>query len=674
MSSKSARTLAVAGGLLAVVLGVFGQTVEHGFLNYDDDDYVYENPVVRQGLSRDGVATAFKTVHSFTWHPLTTISHMLDCEIYGLDPSGHHLTSVLIHAATAILLFLVLQQMTGAFWRSGLVALVFAIHPLRVESVAWISERKDVLSGLFFMLTLAAYTHYVRGKLSGSRFPIGRYLIALACFALGLLSKPMLVTLPFLLLLLDYWPLDRLGDRSGSLRDLGPRVLEKIPFLALSAACGAITLASQKGAMTSTEALSLSERIGNALVAYLIYFRQLFVPVDLALVYPHSGGSPPFWEVALAALLLAGLTVAALAQRATRPYLVVGWLWFAGMLVPVIGLVQVGIQAHADRYTYLPHVGLLLAVTWGVAAMSPSRSLSRRWWVAVAVAVVAVLTVLAWYQTGRWQSSESIWRHTLAGTSNNSVAHAQLGVALERQGKIAQAEEHFRAALAIQADYATPRYNLGNILAGRGDLAGAIEQYRLAVKARPDYAKAHNNLGAALLARRRPAEAIDAFKRALQAAPSYAEAHVNLASALAAAGNLDEARAHYLLALRFQPASAKARGGLGSVLVREGKLDEAVAHYREALELDPDNAGVHGDLGIALGMQKQLGPAIEHLGRAADLEPESAIRHGNLAMALEQQGDRSRAFVHYQRALELAEARGDDRLVPVLRKRLERYR
>jgi len=634
----SGSTLAVAAGLVALVLAVFGRTLGDGWLNFDDDAYVTENPLVRGGLSAAGVAAAFRTVHTFTWHPLTTVSHMLDVELFGLDPWGHHLGNVLLHAATAVATFLVLRSLTGAFWRSALVALLFAVHPLRVESVAWISERKDVLSGLLFVLTLGAWGRYARARAPGAPGappPVGRYALALACFALALLAKPMVVTLPFVLLLLDAWPLGRLGQPGRPLAHAGALVVEKLPFLALAGAVVAITLSTQEGAMTAAETLTLGQRLANAVVAYAVYARQLVLPTGLALVYPHPRGGLPAWEVGLAGLVLAAVTALAFVQRRRRPFLLVGWLWFVGMLVPVIGLVQVGVQAHADRYTYLPHLGLLVMVVWGAGSAWPALERDRRLAAAVAAPAALALAALAWTQAGRWETSESIWRHTLACTSGNPVAHAQLGVALAADGRVDEAVAHYRAAIELQPDYATPRYNLGTVLADRGDLDGAIEQFLLAIEGRPDYAKAHNNLGAALGARGRTDEALVALRCAVALEPGYVEARVNLASALAGVG----------------------------------RTGEAIDAYREALRLDEASAKAHAGLGIALGSLGRVSEAIPHFRRAAELQPGSTTAHANLAMALDQEGDHAAARPHYLRAAELAEARGETVLATQMRAR-----
>jgi hypothetical protein len=436
----------------AITFAVFGQTLRHEFIDYDDNDYVFNNPVVERGLTLKGIFWAF-SFHAGNWHPLTWLSHMLDCQLYGLHPGGHHLTNVLLHTATAILLFLVLRQLTGALWRSAFVAAVFAIHPLRVESVAWVAERKDVLSGLFFMLTIGAYVRYAQRPGSPAR-----YGLVVLLFALGLMSKPMLVTLPLVLLLLDYWPLQRV-ESAGRL------VLEKLPLLALSAAACVATLLAQRTGIQSTGSFSLLHRLGNALVACMVYLGQMVWPAGLAVLYPFPHNGPPPEEVALAGIVLAGLSAFAWAARRTRPWLLTGWVWYFVMLLPVMGIIQVGRQAHADRYTYLPQIGIYVAVTWLVAEWR----LSRAAFGGLMTGVLAVLMVCAWRQTAYWQDSETLWTRDLACTTGNDVAQYDLGDALLRKGKAAEALSHYQEALQIEPANAKVQNNMAWILATCAD-------------------------------------------------------------------------------------------------------------------------------------------------------------------------------------------------------------
>src|SRR5208283_2330716 len=472
--------------LAAIIWVVFGQTLRHEFVNYDDDLYVYENPTVTHGLSLEGIEWAFTHSVCANWHPLTMMSHMLDYQLYGLNPGGHHLTNVLLHTATAILLFLVLRRMTGFLWRSAFVAAVFAIHPLRVESVAWVAERKDVLSAFFFMLTLGAYVRYVRRPPSKLR-----YGVVVLLYALGLLSKNMLVTIPFVLLLLDYWPLNRLSGFSP--RVLLRRVAEKIPLFVLAVgSCVATALIPEK--VSAEYTLSFGLRSENAMVSYVTYLWQMIHPAGLACLYPNPTNYLPLWQVAGAVGLLLAISGAAWAFRQTHPCLVVGWLWYLGMLIPVIGMVQISYYAHADRYTYLPQIGLYLLLTWAAAELCAGWRHRRVMLGGCATVILMALIFCARAQTAYWRNSELLWTHTLACTSDNFIAQNNLGNALVQEGAVDEAIAHFQKALQIRPDYAEAHNNLGNALLQRGAVAEAIVHFQKALQIQPDYAKAHNNL------------------------------------------------------------------------------------------------------------------------------------------------------------------------------------
>ena len=486
--------------LAAIVWVVFGQTLRYEFVNYDDNQYVTENPVVQKGLTWEGFRWALTYGDIGHWHPLTWLSHMLDCQLYGLQACGHHLTNVLLHIASVILLFLVLRQMTGFLWRSALVAAVFAIHPLRVESVAWVAERKDVLSGLFFMLTLWAYARYAqkRSRVEGressapavhaldTRLWTLDYGLVLLFFALGLLSKNMLVTLPFVLLLLDYWPLGRLS--SFSPRILFRRVAEKIPLLVLTVvSCVVTALVPEK--LTAADKLPFGLRMENAVVSYVTYLWQMIHPSGLACLYPNPTNHLPLSQVAGALGLLLVISGAVWAFRRTRPWLVVGWLWYLGMMVPVIGIVQISFYAHADRYTYLPQIGLYLLLTWTAADLCAGWR-HRRWMLSgLAMVILGALIFCARTQTSYWRNGESLWTHTLACTSDNYVAHYSLGDALMQKGSVGEAITHFQTALQINPDYAEAHNYLGNASAPKGESGrsdrplpkGAANQTRLRV-------------------------------------------------------------------------------------------------------------------------------------------------------------------------------------------------
>ena len=637
---ERAAVVLMCGVLALAVWLVFGQTLHHGFVNYDDNEYVYDNPAVVPGLTLRGIAWAFTHAHANNWHPLTWLSHMADCQLYGLDPAGHHLTSVVLHALNAILLFLVLRRMTGAFWPSAFVAMLFGVHPLRAESVAWVSERKDVLSGTFFMLTLAAYQAYV------SRPSRWRYLAVLLALALGLMSKPMLVTVPVVLLLLDYWPLARWSRATAS-----ALMREKLPLLALVLISIPLTLIAQRTAIQPLDALPLQLRLANAVQAYVAYLGDLIAPIGLAVFRPR--GPLDAGTTVLALVLLAAITALAVRLRRTRPYVLIGWAWYVVMLAPTIGIIQVGIQTRADRYTYLPQIGLTLLVAWGAA------DLVRRWRgagnvVAVAAAgVVAAAIIAARAQVSVWRDSESLWSQALAHTTNNSVAECNLGAALLEQGRRAEAMTRFDRALAIDPDYREAHVDLGNALLDAGHADEAIAHYRQVLALDPAHANAALGLGNGLLAAGRTDEAIVAYRQAVNSAPDSALAHNNLGNALLRNGQVEEATAEYRRALAADPRFALAHNNLGNALSRTPEHSgEAIDHYRRALELDPNYAEAHYNLGIALFQSGQVAEATRHYLTALALRPTYAEAHNNLGVAYQRDGRMDEAIVEYRSALE----------------------
>jgi tetratricopeptide (TPR) repeat protein len=630
--------------LAVIIWVVFGQTLRYGFVNFDDNDYVYDNPEVARGLTLKGIVWAFTHVHAFNWHPLTWISHMLDCQFYGLNPGGHHLTNILLHTTATILLFLVLRRMTGFLWRSAFVAAVFAIHPLRVESVAWVAERKDVLSGVFFMLTLGAYVRYARQPWSPARYG----LVALL-FALGLMSKPMLVTLPCVLLLLDYWPLNRLGGRRVPRRVL----LEKLPLLGLVAVSCVATLFAQTEAISSFEQISLPLRVGNALISYVTYLGQMFWPSGLAVLYPFPPNGGPHWEKILAVVFLVSISAGVFVLRKTRPYLLVGWLWYLVMLTPVIGIVQVGSQARADRYTYLPQIGLYVLLTWAAADLCAGWRYRRVLLGGGSTIILAALIFFARTQTAYWRDSESLWTHTLACTSDNFTGHNNLGNARFQKGGVGDAIAQYRVALEINPDYADAYNNLGNALFQKGNVDEAIVHYQRSLEINPDNAEAHNNLGLARFQKGGVNDAIAQYRMALQINPDSAKTCCNLGLALFQMGNVDEAISYYQKALEINPDNAEAHYNLGNALFQKGSVDEAIAHYQKALEIKPDNAKAHNNLGNALFHKGSVDDAIAHYQWALQINPDYADAHNNLGNALFQKGSVDEAIAHFQRALQI---------------------
>ena len=502
---------------------------------------------------------------------------MLDCQLYGLKAGWHHFTNVLLHSIATLLLFLALQQMTRAPWRSAFVAAVFAIHPLRVESVAWIAERKDVLSGVFFMLALLAYAHYVRAP------SLGRYLLVATACAFGLMSKPMLVTLPFVLLLLDYWPLERCSDRpvAGRLanaperRGYGallttaswvPLLVEKIPLIALAAASSVVTLFVQKGAVGFTEQLPVVSRINNAIVTYVVYIWQMFWPANLAVFYPHPENRLAPWQIILALIILVGVTTETIALRKQRPYLLVGWLWYIVMLVPVIGLVQVGWQGHADRYTYLPQIGLYIMISWMIVDFTALWYRQREVLTTCAAVVITALGWRAWAQTFYWRDSETLFRHALAVTANNDVAENNLGIVFLRQGKVDEAISLLQAAVDLRPDNSPAHDNLAKALLQKGRIPEALVHYRQLIKLQPDNFEVHNIVGTVLVQQGRIREGVEEWQKVLAIQPDNGNAMSNLAWVFATA--LDDSLRDGAQAVKLAEQALRVSGGRIPILFR----------------------------------------------------------------------------------------------------------
>jgi len=559
--------------LLAVaVMVVFSQTVRYQCVDYDDGDYFFSNSHVQSGLTWHNVAWAFQTKHASNWHPLTWLSLMLDVELFGTDPAGPHLTNAFLHAASTVLLFLWLKRLTGAYWRSALVAALFGLHPLHVESVAWISERKDTLSGLFFMLTLLMYARYVQSdakhQMSGVRSWVsGSYWLAVLFFVLGLMSKPMLVTLPFGLLLLDYWPLRRivfptLNPGSSRANSHSSNILhlcfEKLPFFALSAASSAATLVAQKEAVQPLAHISLSIRTMNAIVSYAQYLHKMCWPVNLAIPYPHYG-YPPLWLFGLSVTLILATSLVVMRWGRQLPFLVTGWLWYLGMLVPVIGLVQVGTQSMADRYTYLPLIGMFIVLAWGAGIGLERWRVPRPAITVMAILMLSACAARTMDQLRYWQNTETLFRHTITVETNNDVAYYNLGEYYFSQGRVDMALDCYSKAIELRPTYDDALNNLGVALAGKGKLNEAIARIRDAIHYNPDKADAYYNLGNIFVMQHKLGEAVSAYQEALQLKPAYPEAHNNLANVLVMQGHTDEAIRHYQETLRLNPAHDTAR-------------------------------------------------------------------------------------------------------------------
>ena len=590
--------------LVVIVVVVFGQTLRHEFINYDDDQYVFGNPRISNGLSFDGILWAFTHVHADNWHPLTTISHMLDCQLFGLEPWGHHLMNVLLHAAAALSLFFALWELTTAYWPSAFAAALFAIHPLRVESVAWVAERKDVLSGVFFMLSLWNYGRHVHGRQVSWR----PYTMALVCFGLGLLCKPTLVTLPFVLLLLDFWPLHRVGasattnfarPKTESAQNKSTRylIIEKVPFFLLSAGSCLATLLAQQNVTNRT--LDFGVRVENAAISYVAYVGQLFWPSGLSPVYPYHTGSVVAQAVAAFFFLLT-VSIIFLIWRQKYPFLLIGWLWFLGVLVPMIGIVQVGSQARADRYTYLSQIGLYLLLTWSGLELSARWRIGRTTLVAIVLLILTGLTVGSAVQTSYWRDSETLWNHALAFTSDNALAHSNLGNALMKKNQLDDAAVHLRKAIEIQPNYSEAHNNLGYVLMKKGQPDEAVGQFRRALQINPELKNAEYNLafarGYTLAQQGKLEEAITFYRSALQIQPNDPMLRNNLAASLAGVGKTSEAIEQLREAVRLDHNYQEAQVNLGMLLLDAGRRDEAITHLKEALRLKPNDEEVQAQL------------------------------------------------------------------------------
>lgn len=559
--------------LAGITLGLFLQTGSHPFINFDDPIYVTNNPHVKEGLTFKNAVWAFTTTSASNWHPLTWLSHMADVQIFGLNPRGHHLMNVLIHTAATVILFQFLFQITTAPWKSFLVAVLFAFHPLHVESIAWVSERKDVLSGFFGLLTLLLYARYVK------RPDRLRFVVTLFVFAMGLMTKPMLVSLPFVMILMDYWPLNRFRSEVPALRPGGllsacdpllTLAKEKIPFFMLSTLSGLLTMHAQKsgGAMSSFEMVPMASRIGNALVAYAKYIGKTVWPQDLAFFYPFPL-SLPLWQALSSFVLLALVSAVAVYLRRRYAYLLVGWLWFLVTLLPVIGIIQVGSQSMADRYTYIPLTGLFIMGCWGVPDLLKGLRYRTVILITLWSVVISVLTVTTWRQLDYWKDNISLYRHTLEVTSNNYIILNNLGIALAERGEVDAAIRAYRQALHIWPRSATIHVNLGAALADQGKLEESISHYTEALRLIPDYtlarinlSKALNNMGVAMAQHGRMDEAIGYFNHALRTDPESVDGHFNMGVVLARLNRVDEAAEQFVHVMRLVPDSVEARNWL----------------------------------------------------------------------------------------------------------------
>jgi tetratricopeptide (TPR) repeat protein len=668
----------VLGVCLLLALGVFlifGRTWSYGFVNFDDDSYFSGNYHVKAGLTWQGTLWAFKTDYASNWHPLTWLSLMLDAQLFGTGPAGAHLTNVILHAATAVLLFLLLNRLTGALWPSALVAAIFAIHPLRVESVAWVSERKDVLSGFFFMLTLLMYARYAQGVMRGARpaagtesvatvpdpspatrYPSLFYGLALLFFGLGLMSKPMLVTLPFLLLLLDYWPLNRFSQLTFDAQLFSKRLLqltlEKLPFFVLSAASCMVTVLAQQQAIKTMDVLPSTFRLDNALISYVTYMEQMIWPENLAAYYPYHLNMPT-WQIVSAGALLFFVTLCAVLTARRSPYFLTGWLWYLGMLVPAIGLVQVGGQAHADRYTYLPQIGFVLAIIWAIKDLTGSWRWRRLVLIVTSLGLIAALMACAWQQTSYWQNDELLWEHAIACTSDNYTAYNNLGFVLAAAGRNTEAIKQYQQALELNPNFSDCANNLGTVFLHQGQLDKAQDYYLQALAINPNLAETHNNLAILLTKQGKTGEAIEHYRKAIELKPSRAEFYNNLGNLLTTQGRSAEAIPLFQKALEVEPDNAKVHYNLANILFAQGQWDGAIEHYQLALKGMPDSVHAHYQLGLALERRGQVAAAMAQFQTVIELDPLHLTAKNNLAWLLATSSEAS--LRNGQKAVELAQ-------------------
>ena len=694
--------------LAAAGIALFWPVVGYDFIALDDAVYFAENEHVLAGLTWHNLAWAFQSTLDASWYPLSWLSFMLDAELFGRGSAGPHLTNMLLHVANGILLFLLWERLTGSLWRSALVAALFVLHPLHVESVAWVSERKDVLSTCFGLLAMIAYVSYAQGRgqkseirnpkpegaawaaVPVSAFDVGCsmfgvrvpssifYLLSLGFFALGLLSKPMLVTLPFVMLLLDYWPMKRMQNAECRMQKPEapdtphvsrftfhvsrlpfhvplPLFLEKVPFLLLAMIVSAVTVVvhKQEGAIAPLASVSMSARFANAFVSYARYLGQTFWPTDLAIPYLH----PRHWPlgpVCLGVALVVGLSAISLWLGRRRPYLPVGWFWFLGTLVPVIGLIQWGNQAMADRFLYVPSVGLFVALAWGLGDVLGRWRLPKSAVASAAALVLLALALRSRDQLRYWRNSEALFQHTIEVTTGNYVAYDCLGSALARQGRHDEALRMFSESVRLQPRYSEGQYDLGTTLLKRGRLDEAVEHLAAAVKNNPAFAHACINLGKALLEQGKPDEAAVHLAQAVRLTPDDPEAQYNLGTVLVMQAKPDAAIACFSEALRLNPNYGDAHGNLGVTLMRQGKPDPGVAHLAAAVKLKPDDPQLHCNLGLALLELNRPREAADQFSQALRLNPDSAATHYHLALALVRQDKPQEALLHVQKARELA--------------------
>jgi len=675
--------------LTAATLIAFWQVTQCGFISIDDDVYVTDNIHIHDGVTMEAIRWAFTTGYAANWHPLTWMSHMLDVQLFGLKPRWHHLTNLLFHVANTLLLFFIFHRMTKSPWRSAFVAALFAVHPLHVQSVAWVAERKDVLSTFFWMLTMGAYIHYVEHP------RLKNYLAVLIFFALGLISKPMLVTLPFVLLLLDYWPLQRFEQKkpaqeirkeahqplSANKRKgkssrkhtvqtrmkeakppdhiyqralIRPLLREKIPLFALAALLSIVTFIAQQkgGAVQSVKALPLGVRIANAFVSYIIYIAKTIWPANLAVYYPHPG-LWPLWQILGAILLIAAVTFMVIRTAKSFPYLAVGWLWFAGTLVPVIGIVQVGGQALADRYTYVPLIGLFIMAAWGIPEFLKKWRYRKEALFASSALIIPCLLIVTCIQVGYWRNDIELYDHALKVTSRNDFIYRNRGAAYDRLGNVGKAIEDFNKAIEINPKYADAYFNRGVAYGQLGNREQAILDYNSAIEVNPKYADAYYNRGVAYGELGNREQAILDYNSVIEVNPKNAKAYNNLGIVYDMLGNREQAILDYSSAIEVNPRYAEAYNNRGFAYTELGNYRQAIHDHNMAIEINPKYAEAYSNLGIAYGMLENPGQAIEDFDKAIQINPRYATAYYNRGFAYGKLGNQRQTIEDMKAAARL---------------------
>ncbi|MBF0119935.1 MAG: tetratricopeptide repeat protein [Desulfobacterales bacterium] len=633
-----AREIRVSLFLIMITLAVYYKVGTFDFISFDDPEYVTQNNRIKSNLSWENIKWTFTSKTGANWHPLTLISHMIDWQLYGKNAGGHHLTNLIFHIANALLLFFALNKMTGKIWEAAFVAFLFSLHPTHVESVAWISERKDVLSTFFFMLTLLSYIRYIKKPLLSS------YFIVLLFFSLGLMAKPMLVTLPFVLLLLDYWPLNRFSKKGATLN----LILEKIPLFIVTIIVSIITFIVQHtiGATALSSVYSIKIRIANAIVAYSIYIFKAFFPYSLSVFYPYP--DPPMRQtflLTISILIIITISYAAIRTSKKFPYFITGWLFYLGTLVPVIGIIQVGSQSMADRYTYIPFIGIFIIVAWGLSQFTYKKIIFS--------IIIIVFSILTWRQVSYWENSQTLFKHSVDVDEKNIMAYNNLSAALIKDKKIDEAIEYLNKAIKIKPKNIDTNVNLCLALGKQNKSSEAIIYCYRAMKMKNIPKETHNSIGNALEQLGHVNEAIKEYYKALKLNPDYAGVINNLGSIFAKQGDINRAMTYFKDTIKIDPNFVEAYNNIGNILCQENKIPEAIIYYNKALEIDNDYADAHYNLGNIFRDKGDYNKAIIHFKDAIRIKPEHNEAHNNLGIILAQQGYIKDAIYHFKEAIKI---------------------